>query len=254
MSGRLLDHAVFEGRVAHCRLHPHRHAFEYPLSFVYLNLDRLPEAFAGRQLWSCNRPSVAWFRRRDHLGDPRQPLAEAVRALVREAGGVAAGPVCLLTQLRYWGFIMNPVSFYYCFTPAGDRVSALVAEVHNTPWGEQHCYVLPGEPAAEIWLEKRFHVSPFLPLEMRYRFRYSPPAETLQMEIANYERDEKTFVANLGLTRCPWTTPNLRRVLWRYPLQTQSVYAAIYWQAFQLWRKRTPYFPHPRSAVSSAKL
>jgi DUF1365 family protein len=246
-------HAIFEGRVAHCRLHPHRHAFSYPICFAYLNLERLEEAFAGRSLWSCTSPSVAWLRRADHLGDRRQPLAQAVRELVAHSGEEAAGPICLLTQLRYWGFVMNPVSFYFCFAERGDRLSAIVAEVHNTPWGERHCYVLPGDAANEIWLDKQFHVSPFLPLEMQYRFRFSAPAETLQVDIDNFESGERRFSASLELARRPWTTPNLRRALWRYPLQTHAIYAAIYWQALQLWFKGTPYFPHPRTSASKVR-
>lgn len=256
MNSPLTTSAVYEGQVSHHRQLPHTHAFRYPISFVYLNLDQLTEAFAGRWLWSCTRPACGWFRRRDHWGDPQMPLADAIRGLVRESGGVAEGPVCVLTQLRYWGFVMNPVSFYYCFAPEGDQVSAIVAEVHNTPWGETHCYVLPAGQAEDTWLTKQFHVSPFLPMEMRYRFRFTPPAEALRVQIENYAHheqtaSEQTFAATLELKRRPWTTLNLQRLLWRYPLQTQAVYAGIYWQALRLWWKKTPYFPHPDSATAA---
>ncbi len=51
------------------------------------------------------------------------PLAEAVRELVRERTGVRPdGPIRLLTHLRYFGHCFNPVSFYYCFDAAGERV------------------------------------------------------------------------------------------------------------------------------------
>ena len=71
------------------------------------------------------------------------PLADAVRDLVEERTGARpAGPIRLLTHLRSFGHCFNPVSFYYCFDPAGERVEAVVAEVTNTPWGERHAYVL----------------------------------------------------------------------------------------------------------------
>ena len=48
----------------------------------------------------------------------------------------------LLTTPRTLGRSFNPVSFYYCFDPAGETVLAIVAEVTNTPWGERHAYVM----------------------------------------------------------------------------------------------------------------
>ena len=86
------------------------------------------------------------FRRRDYLGDPAVPLHRAVRDVVEDQTGARPeGPIRLLTQLRSFGHCFNPVSFYYCFEPGGERVQALVAEVTNTPWGERHAYVIEGK-------------------------------------------------------------------------------------------------------------
>ena len=120
-----------------------RDEFRYPLFMAYLDLDELPELFDGRLLWSARRPAVAWFRRADYLGAPGTPLDEAVRELVLERTGIGLdGPIRLLTHLRYLGHCFNPVSFYYCYDPPGERVRAVVAHVTNTPWGERHAYVL----------------------------------------------------------------------------------------------------------------
>ena len=35
--------------------------------------------FRGRWLWSARRPNLAWFRRKDYLGDPRVPLDFGLR-------------------------------------------------------------------------------------------------------------------------------------------------------------------------------
>ncbi len=131
----------------------------YRMFMVYLDLDELPECFDGRLLWSARRPALAWFRRADHLGDPRTPLADAVRELVAERTGTRPeGPIRLLTHLRYFGHCFNPVSFYYCYDghdgnggggAGGERLSAVVAHVTNTPWGESHSYVLGADGAAE---------------------------------------------------------------------------------------------------------
>jgi DUF1365 family protein len=242
-------HALYEGWVQHRRYAPLTHEFRYRVCYAFLELDRLNEAFAGRLVWSHQRPALAWFRRADHLGDPRLPLADSVRHLLREHGVECAGPICLLTQLRYFGFVMNPVSFYYCYATDCRTLQAVIAEVNNTPWGEQHCYVLPwgANSSAAAWLEKQFHVSPFMPLDQQYRWRLRPPGEQLSLQIENFQQGGRQFQAMVRLRRRAWTTRELARVLWRHPLMTQRIFAGIYWQAFRLWLKGAQYYPHPGS-------
>ena len=115
---------------------------------LYIDLDEIDAIFAGRWLWSVNRRNLAEFRRRDFLGPAETPLSEAVRARVMEVTGRRpAGPVRLLTHVRYAGYSFNPVSFYYCFGADSSTLECIVAEITNTPWRERHAYVLPVEAA-----------------------------------------------------------------------------------------------------------
>jgi uncharacterized protein len=166
---------------------------------LYLDLDELPTVFRGRWLWSARRPAWAWFRRADHLGDPSRPLAEAVRDLVAaRTGRRPTGPIRLLTHLRYLGIAMNPVSLYYCFDRQGESIEAVVAEVNNTPWGEQHCYVLDNaHSAAGHWLQrfehpKAFHVSPFLGMDLNCVWRLGTPGAALTVHIANVQQQRRS--------------------------------------------------------------
>ena len=118
-----MNSALYFGRVVHRRRRPVPHAFSYRVFLAYLDLAELPGVFAKRWLWSARRPAVARFRRSDYLGDPAKPLDQAVRELVRkELGREAPGPIRLLTHLRYFGYVQNPVSFYYCFDAADREV------------------------------------------------------------------------------------------------------------------------------------
>ena len=96
--------AVYEGTVRHRRHAPCAHAFGYRMAQLYLDLDEVDTVFRDRWLWSVERRNLAAFHRRDYLGDPAQPLAEAVRDRVQAATGERPpGPVRLLTHLRYAG-------------------------------------------------------------------------------------------------------------------------------------------------------
>ena len=251
-----MSHALYEGWVHHRRHSPRAHAFSYRLFMVYLDLDRLDEAFAGRWLWSAKRPALAWFRRADYYGDATRPLALCIREAVSQAlGRPAPGPVHMLTHLRYFGFGMNPITLYYCFEADGVALAAVVAEVHNTPWNEKHLYVWPGALAqgGEHHFEKAFHVSPFMPLSMEYHCRFSAPGDDLEVHLENWAGKKRVFEAGLVLRRGPLTARTQRRALYRFPLMTVQVFAAIYYEAFRLWWKRTPYYPHSKAAEASMK-
>jgi DUF1365 family protein len=217
---------------------------------LYLDLAELPELFDPYWFWSARRRALAQFRREDHLGDKQQPLADSVRELVAQRSGFRpAGPIRLLTHLAYFGYRFNPVSFYYCFDPTDDHVEAVVAEINNTPWGEQHCYVLDardaGVRAMRFELNKDFHVSPFLPMDIVYDWRFTAPGDALAVHMRNLKEGNLLFDATLKLQRKTISRGTLALVLIRYPFMTLKVITAIYYQALRLWLKRIPFYPHP---------
>lgn len=250
-----LASAVYEGWVRHRRHAPRPHAFRYRMAQLYLDLDELDRVFDGRWLWSVERRNLAAFHRSDYLAPHDQPLAEAVRDRVAgQLGYRPTGPVRLLTHLRYAGYVFNPVSFYYCFQSDGTTLDAVLAEITNTPWRERHSYVLPvrdGAPYGDGWewgFDKAFHVSPFLPMECDYRWRFTLPDDALRVHMQVDREGQRAFDATLTLLRRPLDGASLARVLWRYPLMTTQVMTGIHWQALRLWLKRTPVHDHPSLA------
>ena len=114
------------------------------------------------------------------------------------------GPVRLLTSVRTFGHVFNPISLYYCFDRGGEEVRALVGGGDATrPGGSA---TPTPSTASRARVAKSFHVSPFLGMEADYRAaghhaRGPPPGAR-----GEHHRRARQFDATLSLER---------RELWR---------------------------------------
>jgi DUF1365 family protein len=238
---------IYDGTIRHRRFAARPHEFSHRVALFYLDLDELDGLLGGRLV--ATRPGAVRFRRGDYLGDASVGLAHAVRMKVEhETGTLPTGPIRLLTQLRTFGHCFNPVSFYYCFSPA-EQLEAVVAEVTSTPWGERHAYVLARTADAGVLtgeFEKKLHVSPFMGMEQRYLWSVAVPGSSLSVHIESRERERRAFDATLALRRSPLTRASLAGVTARYPAATLRVLALIYGHALALKLKGVPVHHRPR--------
>ena len=254
-----MQSALFEGRVSHHRTAPARHVFHRRIDLLAIDLDEWDQVFRGRWLWGHHRFKPYSVRRCDHLGDPRRPLKEAVGDWIESTGRARpAGRIMLMTLPATFGFVMNPVSFFLCFD-AADQLQWVVAEVNNTPWAERQCYLLDPrrETPAERTIGKAMHVSPFLPMDLQYRWTFDWSESRLGVAFHCQRASETILSVVLQLERKAWSPAALRRWVVRHPLAGLGVWLDIYTQALRLKLKGVPFYPHPRTReitqVSDAK-
>lgn len=248
-----MNSCIYAGHVRHRRFSPVPHAFTYRLFMMYLDLEELPTVFADRWLWSVGRGNLASFQRTDHVGDPVMSLDSSIRALVAErTGQTPTGPIRLLTHCRYFGYVFNPVSFFFCYDRSMQHVEAIVAEITNTPWGERHCYVLGDRDnlaagyRKRFHINKEFHISPFIGMDVAYDWRFTEPSRQLVIHMENLHDGQPFFDATMVLQRKELSGSALAQVLVQYPLMTAKVIGAIHWQALKLWMKGVPFLSHPK--------
>ncbi len=252
----LTDSAIYDGWVRHRRRSPRPHDLRYRIFQPYLDLGEATELLRPWPIASARWPALAWLRRRDHLAGSSSSLEVAVRdAIEAQLGERPKGPIRALAHLRMLGFAFNPVSFFYVFDEPGTRVQCIVAEVDNTPWGERHLYVLNRQSKhAPLCFEfdKKFHVSPFMPMKQRYRWTFSEPGQSLVVHMQTFEPDRLVFDATLSMRRTAWSRRALARRVLSVPWMTAKVFAAIYWNALRLWLKGVPFYEHPSAGTASA--
>jgi DUF1365 family protein len=260
----MMDSALYVGTLRHRRFRPVHHEFSYHVFMAMLDIDRIPEVLSRSPFSSHNRFNWATFRDGDHMAAARAGNLRERLTADADAQGVTlpAGPIYLLTNLRYLGYNFNPISLYYCFEgpESGHNPPRVILAEVNSTFGETHNYWLDARKRAEIPGPLRFrstktmHVSPFMPMNLEYAFALTPPGESLVAHIATLDNREATagplFDATLTLERRPWTAAELHRALLRHPWMTARVIGAIHWEALRLWIKGAPFFPHPAAGGS----
>lgn len=255
-----MNSALYTGTVYHQRNFPKSHKFKYKLFMLLLDLDELNTIFDRYWLWSTNAPSFAYFCRKDHLGGPNIELKQAVYDLVKNRINLELnGPVRLLTQFRYLGYGFSPVNFYYCYDRQDKKILAIVAEINNTPWGEQYCYVIDTqqdeweEKFKEFSFKKMFHISPFMAMNYEYVWQFNQPGSELLINMKNIQDNHHHFTASLNLNKQEINHSNMAKVLVKFPLMTIKIIFAIYWEALRLKMKGTPFYSHPHNLIEHSK-
>jgi uncharacterized protein len=244
-----MESGLYVGKLRHRRFSPKPHDFAYPVFMAFLDIDRLPELMRVSPFSGYNRWNWTSYCERDHFGDAKLSLRERLR-IDAERNGISLpdGPIFLLTHLRYFGYVFNPVSFYYCYDSAG-KLQTMLAEVNST-FGETHNYWLdaanqrPSMTAQHYTTPKRMHVSPFMDMQMEYEWIFTEPGERLVAHMNTIADGKAFFDATLQLEKREWSRRELHRTLAAFPLMTIRVIGGIHWEALKLWAKGVPVFPH----------
>lgn len=264
----LPDLLFANARIRHRRHLPTPHAFDYEMGYLFVNVDRFAAACAPSPFWSCNRFNLISLHDADllHPADAdiatgSSPVRQALGAALQEQLGFTLEPdhpVHVLTLPRYLGFAFNPVSFYWVHHADGGGLACIAAHITNTPWNERHLYCFActpetvhasgqGSPTHRFRFDKRFHVSPFMPMGLGYdwRFRLSDGDGPSVIHMVLNENGRTVFDATMRFRLEPLSRWRQHLFPLLYPLQSVKIVAAIYWQALRLWLKRTPFHTHP---------
>ncbi len=247
----------YTGKVMHIRLKPFVHRFNYRVLNLLIDLDRLDEAGKLSIFFAINKFSPISFFEKD-FGDGKQKgLAASIRqALKRKDETLHADKILLLCYPRIFGYVFNPIALYYCFE--NNVLKAMVYEVRNT-FGQKHIYVLPiedgqiRESGLRQMCDKKFHVSPFIGMDMRYFFRMTLPEEKLCFRILEKDKKGALLTAALHAKSSSITSVNIIKHLTLKPFVTLKVIIGIHYEALRLWSKGAKFYKNPHKENPSIK-
>ena len=265
-----MNSCLYECQVMHARFSPRPHRFVYRIFLFAIDLDELDALHRRLPLFSVDRANLYSFRDRDYLptGEPlhhpttvpsrlgvcqlivdhRSRLKARVAAYLAARGvDLAGGRVLLVTLPRVFGYLFNPVSFYFCYDRHGAPVAS-IAEVTNTfkemkPYFVGPAAAAPGA-AGEFRLRapKHFYVSPYSDVDVAFDFTLRPPGEKLSVAIDDYVGPERMLATTLTGARRELTQARLAWFTLKYPLLTLRIIGLIHWHALLLWLKHVPWF------------
>lgn len=243
-----LNSCMYEADVFHMRTAPTQNKFQYKIFNFYIDLEEVDQLSHKSIFFSRNRWNLFSYYDKDHLQFGKESTYENVKTFL-EASGVKepVGKIYLLTNFRVLGYVFNPVSFYFCFTPNGTPLVA-IAEVGNT-FGEIKPYIgtfqkgkgTIADPEVYIREPKHFYVSPFITLDSEFEFRLNIPNEKLQIGVDSYEAGKRILITSFIGKKIPFRSQSLLKLFIQFPFITVKIITLIHWQAFKLWIKKIPY-------------
>ncbi|HCH02802.1 MAG TPA: DUF1365 domain-containing protein [Vibrio sp.] len=265
------QHGIYKGKVRHRRFSPVLHSFNYPITMLGINVAELDSLNDQHWAFGTQWYKPVRFAQKDYIKSEPGELLQRIKSKVANLGGEWDGEnAVMLAQCRCLGVYFSPVNFYFCFEKSGN-CKYMLAEVSNTPWNQRHYYLVDMylvNMQSDQMTDKAFHVSPFMQMNMKYKWRVNAPEDKAFVHIENHDKDQqgkKVFDATIALskldmknkldmkashpkTKRPNTSQSATKLDWlALPFMNFKVLQGIYWQALKLFRKKVPFVPYSKT-------
>ena len=243
----MFNSRLYKTEISHIRLRPKKNQFKYKFYHFLLDLDEVKNLHTISRLLGYEMFAPLSFYEKDHLKsnfkDDGLDIKERIKKYLKE-NKIKFVPkkIFLLTHLRIFNYVFNPVSFYYCYG-SKQELRFVIAEVNNT-FSEQKIYLIDLKKCEDKIQPKHFYVSPFIHYDCDFEFLFRAPGNEIFLEVNS--RDKKTSEAllksNLKGSSLRLDTKNLLKLNLAYPFITLKVIILIHWQALRLFVKKISYF------------
>jgi len=232
---------IYSGLITHKRFKPKKHFFTYKTFSLLIDLKEIKDLEKKIKFFSYNKFNILSFYNIDHGPRDGSSLNNWTKKILSKAKiNISGGKIKLLCFPRFFGYVFNPLSIFYCYDKKS-KLKAVLYEVKNT-FNEQHTYVFRSNASSNIILhkcQKKFYVSPFIAMKTFYNFRLSKPKNNISVLIKQSDVSGLLLIAHQVGKRIKLNSYNLLVQFLKHPLMSFKVIAAIHFEAFRLWLKGT---------------
>jgi len=230
---------IYSGFVTHERFKPKKHFFRYNTFSLLVDLNEIENIEKKIKFFSYNKLNILSFHNIDHGSRDGSSLTDWVKKVLKKSKiNLKLGKIQLLCYPRFFGYVFNPLSIFYCYDK-NLKLKAILYEVKNT-FNEQHTYVFRCTSSSNLILhkcDKKFYVSPFIEMKTFYNFRLLTPGKKLNILIRQNDSEGLLLIARQVGKRLDLTSKNLFFQFLKHPLMSIKVILAIHFEAFRLWSK-----------------
>ena len=230
---------IYSGFVTHRRFKPKRHFFSYKTFSLLIDLNEVENLEKKIKFFSYNKFNILSFYNADHGPRDGSCLVKWTKKILAESKiDIGSGTIKLLCFPRFFGYVFNPLSIFYCYDE-NLQLKAVLYEVKNT-FNEQHTYVFSASPSSKLILhrcDKKFYVSPFMEMKTFYNFRLLKPGKIINVFIKQSDIDGALLIACQAGKQLELNSKNLFVQFLKHPLMSFKVILAIHYEAFRLWTK-----------------
>ena len=230
---------IYSGVTTHKRFKPKKHFFIYKTFSLFIDLNEVKDLEKNIKFFSHNKFNVLSFYNIDHGPLDGSSLNKWVKKVLSRAKiNIDAGAIKLLCFPRFFGYVFNPLSIFFCYDK-NNKLKAVLYEVKNT-FNEQHTYVFRSKNSSNLIFHKcnkKFYVSPFIEMKTFYNFRLLKPGKIINVFIKQSDIDGTLLIACQTGQKLELNSKNLFAQFLKHPLMSFKVILAIHFEAFRLWAK-----------------
>ena len=235
---------LFDTNVMHHRLTPKEHKFNYRFFTFYLDLDEIDQLTQKNIIFSRNRFNLFSFYDKDHIEIGQKNTKENISRYLLDNGiDIKKGRIMLLGYLRIFGYVFNPVSFFFCFDEH-DQPICVVCEIGNT-FGELKPFLIKNDKLSRSKFKdeqvKHYYISPFMKLDDRLEFKLEVPSEKLNIKINTKRKNGRVLLTSMEGSKKPLNAWTMLKYALLIPFETLKVIVLIHWHALILFLKKIPY-------------